>query len=65
MTIPPGYWPCACVKRDKAGTMSHIKLNPPRCRVCRTCKCKKPPASAMKLLDKASAAHAEPAGEKR
>jgi hypothetical protein len=32
------YWPCACVKRDRAGNMTHIKLNHnsvPKCRKCK------------------------------
>ncbi len=31
------WWACACVKRDRKGKMSHIKLHPPTTRKCKTC----------------------------
>ena len=33
------WWPCACVKRDKAGNMKAIKLNHPDLKRCLVCKC--------------------------
>ena len=36
------YWPCACVKRDRRGVMTHIKLLPPNIRKCNVCKCRRP-----------------------
>ena len=39
-TVPPDYWPCACVKGGsvaKRRPSTHIKVHPPtaaRCRVC-------------------------------
>ena len=39
-----GYWPCACVKRNRAGNMTHIKLNHPLLKSCAKCKAKRPPA---------------------
>lgn len=37
--IAPGsMWPCACVKRNRAGKMTHLKMHPfehLRCRICR------------------------------
>jgi hypothetical protein len=35
--IDRDYWPCACVKRDKAGNMSHIKLHHKSKSECRVC----------------------------
>jgi hypothetical protein len=35
--IDRDYWPCACLKRYKAGNMSHIKLNHKSIAKCRTC----------------------------
>lgn len=32
-------WPCACFKRNKAGRMTHIKLNAPELAKCPKCKC--------------------------
>ncbi len=32
-------WPCACVKRNRRGLMTHIKLNHPTLRRCRKCGC--------------------------
>jgi hypothetical protein len=40
--IPDGYWACACVKRDDAGRMTHIGMQPPRRRKCKECGAKKP-----------------------
>lgn len=31
-------WVCACVKRDRAGNMTHIKINPAKRLRCRKCK---------------------------
>jgi hypothetical protein len=44
------HWPCACVKRNSKGKMTHIKLNPPAMRVCSACKCKRPPMEVLKHL---------------
>ncbi len=44
--IPIGYWPCACVRRDKDGNLSRIKMNPPHRRVCSVCKAKRPAREA-------------------
>jgi hypothetical protein len=30
-------WPCACVKRDRKGRMTHIRLNAPEVERCRRC----------------------------
>lgn len=38
------HWPCACVKRDGKGNLTHIKMNDPSVKKCSVCKCKKPPA---------------------
>jgi hypothetical protein len=43
MDIPPGYWVCACVRRDRAGNLSQIKFNPTRVKRCRKCGCERPP----------------------
>ena len=37
------YWPCACVLRDRAGNMTHIKLHHPSRTRCSVCGCKQPP----------------------
>jgi len=37
--------PCACVRR-KAGRMTHIKLNHPSRKRCRTCGCERPEKEA-------------------
>lgn len=37
------YWPCACVKRNRDGLMTHIKLLPPTERKCRVCGAIRPP----------------------
>lgn len=42
MKPPSGSWACACVKRDAAGRMTHIKMNHPKSNRCRKCKCTKP-----------------------
>lgn len=34
-------WPCACVKRERGGRMSHIKLHHPDIRECKKCGCTK------------------------
>lgn len=34
-------WPCACVKRNRKGQMTHIKLNHPSLKRCSRCKCTK------------------------
>ena len=44
------WWPCACVKRDKSGRMTHIALHNPSEKSCKKCKCKRPPASACKAV---------------
>jgi hypothetical protein len=31
------YWPCACVKRDRDGNWTHIKLNHPSLKRCKVC----------------------------
>lgn len=31
------YWPCACVKRDREGNMTHVRLNSPLIKRCRKC----------------------------
>lgn len=41
--IPDGYWPCACVKRDRKGNMTHIKMHPPTAKKCKTCDATRPP----------------------
>lgn len=35
------YWPCACVRRDRAGNLKAIKLNHPAVLACRVCKAKR------------------------
>lgn len=44
--IPPDdkkeYWPCACVKRDRAGNQTHIKLNHKSVKKCGRCKFSRP-----------------------
>lgn len=35
--VPQGYWVCACVRRDKRGNMTAIKMNPPMSKRCRAC----------------------------
>lgn len=52
--IPDGYWPCACVKRDKAQNMTHIKFHPPTTKKCKVCEATRPP----KGWDKQNAASA-------
>lgn len=42
--IPPGWWPCACVKRDRRGVMKAIKFHPGTTKRCRVCKAERPPA---------------------
>lgn len=42
MNLPKGYWPCACVKRDKKGNLSKIKFNPPSRKRCSVCKSTRP-----------------------
>jgi hypothetical protein len=42
--IPAGYWACACVRRNKDGTLKAIKLHAPVRKKCRVCGCKRPPA---------------------
>lgn len=37
-----GYWPCACVKRDKDGRMTHIKLQSAKRKHCPKCKSVRP-----------------------
>lgn len=31
------WWPCCCVKRDKAKKLTHIKMNAPALKKCSTC----------------------------
>ena len=40
-TFLDDWWPCACVKRDAEGRMSHIKGNHPSVNKCRRCGCTK------------------------
>lgn len=40
--VPPDYWPCACVKRDKAGNLTHFGMQPPTVKRCRRCGAKQP-----------------------
>lgn len=42
--VPKGYWPCACVKRDKAKQLTAVKFHPPTAKRCRSCKCERPEA---------------------
>lgn len=35
-------WPCACVKRDKAGNLTHIKTHVMTRKRCRVCKAERP-----------------------
>lgn len=35
-------WPCACVRRDRSGNMTHIKINAARVKQCRKCGSKRP-----------------------
>ena len=35
-------WPCACVKRDRKGNMTHIKLHSEKSRSCKKCGAKRP-----------------------
>lgn len=41
--VPPDYWPCACVKRDRQGNLKALKMNPPMKKYCRACGCVRPP----------------------
>lgn len=41
--IPEGYWPCACVRRDENGNMTHIAMHPPTRRMCKVCGSTRPP----------------------
>lgn len=45
--VPAGYWPCACVKRNRTGKMTHIKLLPPEKERCRVCGCTKAAADEI------------------
>jgi hypothetical protein len=36
------YWPCACVKRDRATNLTHIQLNHPHTMRCRKCGAERP-----------------------
>ena len=36
-----GWWVCACVKRDRTGRLTHLKMNAPTVTVCRKCRCTK------------------------
>jgi hypothetical protein len=39
----PGYWPCACVKRDRrTKQLTHIRTNHPTVRKCPKCGCERP-----------------------
>jgi hypothetical protein len=40
--VPDDYWPCACVRRDRAGNLRKIKLNSPQTARCPVCKCVRP-----------------------
>jgi hypothetical protein len=40
------YWPCACVKRDRAGKMKAIKMIHNSKTKCRKCGCTKPDPAA-------------------
>lgn len=42
------WWPCACVKRDKQGSMTNIKCHHPDTKRCRVCGCNRPPKSIDK-----------------
>jgi hypothetical protein len=37
--IDRDYWPCACVRRDKAGSLAQIKLHHKSKSKCRVCGC--------------------------
>ena len=44
--VPADYWACACVKRDRQGTMKAVKMHPPTAKRCRVCGCQRPPEKA-------------------
>lgn len=35
-------WPCACVRRDKAGNLKSIRINRPSVKKCMACGCARP-----------------------
>jgi hypothetical protein len=53
-TVPNDYWPCACIKRNRKGELTHIKAHPPSRKKCRKCGATKPavwpPPITMKTL---------------
>lgn len=42
-TIKETGWPCACVKRDRKGNLTHIRVNDASVRKCRDCGSVRPP----------------------
>jgi hypothetical protein len=53
MSVPAGYWPCACVRRDRQGNMRAIKFHAPKVRRCAVCKCERPDDFVAEELRKA------------
>lgn len=43
----PGHWPCACVRRDRAGNLKAIKMHPPSVNKCRRCGATRPPGEGV------------------
>jgi hypothetical protein len=35
--LPDGWWPCACVKRNRRGQMTHFAAHPPTQKRCSRC----------------------------
>jgi hypothetical protein len=38
------WWPCACVRRNRKGQITGIKMHPPKTLTCRVCGCSQRPS---------------------